>query len=521
MGDGARHVDVKRSLALLGLAGLLPIIVLASGYAISALHAERESLRRRADILNQFSAALLSRELASQMRSVRMVTQSPAFDRALDLERFELLATRLTQDEPTWKFLSIVTTDGRRILDVPQGVTSGEGERVVEPGSVQRSIQLRRPVVGDIVSGPRGKPAFAVRAPVVRNDAPVYVVSAVLSADSLRNLMIRDTLPEGWRMLIVDRAGHETLFAGPSESEASQIFRRTIPDTDWAVQVEVPDRLFTRLARQTQAVIVSGAFIALMLFMGLGWLLFRHIKSLRESEAAAVHAHRLEALGRLTGGVAHDLNNLLTPIIGGLDLLKRRVQSDEKALRYIENADMSAERARKLVARLLAFSRRQSLSKEDIDLPVFFEEMKDLLAQSLGPGCRLKLQIQPDTPDVHADRDQLELAIMNLVVNARDAMPQGGEVVLLARRASREEMAPLSSGDYTALLVIDSGLGMDEVTLRKAQEPFFSTKAPGHGTGLGLSMAHGFAEQSGGVLLLASRPGNGTTATIVLPAAPA
>lgn len=508
---------MKRSLALLGLSGLLPIIVLTSGFALSSLQAEQDSLSRRGAILSSFSATLLARELAAQARAVRMVAQSPTLDEGLDEDRFVILGDRLLHNDRNWYALSVATRDGERVLGLPGGALPAVGGQIVEQRSLRRAVQSGEPVIGEIAKGPAGWDGFAVRAPVVRRGEVRYVVSAVLRADIIKTWLSSDPPPEGWSVVVLDASGKEAGRVGAAAGSEFRSFRTSVPSTGWSVAVEVPERSFVRLNRRAQAIMAGGAVIALLLFVGIGWMLYRHLHSVRESEAAAVHAHRLEALGRLTGGVAHDLNNLLTPVIGGLELLRRRFKDDEKAVRLIHNADVSAERARKLVARLLAFSRSQALSQTAIPLAELFEGMRDLLSQSLGVSCSLRLAIAPNTPRLWADRDQLELVVMNLVVNARDAMPRGGEVLLEARPATRGESAGLHPGKYVAILVQDHGVGMDEATLRRAQEPFFSTKAVGHGTGLGLSMAHGFAEQSGGALLLSSKVGDGTVVKIILP----
>ncbi|MBW8754788.1 MAG: response regulator [Sphingomonadales bacterium] len=241
------------------------------------------------------------------------------------------------------------------------------------------------------------------------------------------------------------------------------------------------------------------------------------LRQTRDRQLAEVQSQRLEALGRLTGGVAHDLNNLLTPIVGGLDLVRRRVKDDPQALRNVEAAAASADRARALVARLLSFARRQTLSAEDLEIGPLLADLRDLLVRTLGPSIVIETAVQEGLPPVHADRGQLELAILNLAINARDAMPSGGTVVIQATAASEPVAAGLPARDYIAISVTDSGLGMDERTLRQATEPFFTTKPVGEGTGLGLSMVHGFAAQSGGTLHLTSTPGQGTVATILLP----
>ena len=231
------------------------------------------------------------------------------------------------------------------------------------------------------------------------------------------------------------------------------------------------------------------------------------------------HAQKMEAIGQLTGGVAHDFNNLLTPILGGLDILHRRGASDPRAPRIIEGALQSAERAQTLVQRLLAFARRQPLRTSAVDMGELIRNMTDLFGGTMGPRVRLVTDVPDDLPPVRADANQLEMAILNLAVNGRDAMPDGGTLTISADRVEGDNLAGLSPGSYVRLSVSDSGVGMDAATLSRAVEPFFSTKGIGKGTGLGLSMIHGLAAQLGGHLQLASTPAVGTTVSIWLPVA--
>jgi PAS domain S-box-containing protein len=241
----------------------------------------------------------------------------------------------------------------------------------------------------------------------------------------------------------------------------------------------------------------------------------------REVALAQLHeAQKLETIGQLTGGVAHDFNNLLTPIMGGLELLQRRLpNADDKIQRLLSGALQAAERARVLVARLLTFSRRQKLEPRAVALEALLDGMQDLIAQSVGPAIRVSVTAAPGIPPVLVDPAQFELTLLNLAVNSRDAMPDGGTL-----RFEADEVAEGSQGDslpcgrYVRLSVIDDGIGMDEPTLRRAVEPFFSTKVQGKGTGLGLSMAHGLAAQSGGSLQITSSMGKGTRVDILLPA---
>jgi signal transduction histidine kinase/CheY-like chemotaxis protein len=241
--------------------------------------------------------------------------------------------------------------------------------------------------------------------------------------------------------------------------------------------------------------------------------------ALVEREAAMDQLHeaqKLETIGQLTGGVAHDFNNLLTPITGVLDLLAKRYHDDERSARLIDGAMQSAERARVLVQRLLGFARRQVLATNAVSLSELVEGMRDLIASSVGPAIELRIIAPDDLPMAWVDPNQMELAILNLCVNARDAMPKGGELTIAVEQAviGPDSALPLPLGIYLRLSVIDTGTGMDERTLARAVEPFYSTKEVGKGTGLGLSMVHGLLAQLGGTFVLTSTLGSGTRADL-------
>ena len=248
----------------------------------------------------------------------------------------------------------------------------------------------------------------------------------------------------------------------------------------------------------------------------------RVVERAREHELALAKLHqaqKLETLGQLTGGVAHDFNNLLTPVIGNLDLIRRRLPSTDPSQRLIDAGLQAASRAATLVQRLLAFARRQDLRVRPVNVGMLLDGMKDLVRRSLDPAIEVEISHAPDLPPAHVDPSQLELAVLNLAINARDAMPRGGKLTIEADAASSNGAGDLRPGDYVRITVRDSGTGMDDQTLARAIEPFFSTKGVGKGTGLGLSMVHGLAAQLGGTLNLTSRPGAGTVAEIWLPKA--
>ena len=240
---------------------------------------------------------------------------------------------------------------------------------------------------------------------------------------------------------------------------------------------------------------------------------------LAEAQARVHEMAKLETLGQLTGGVAHDFNNLLTPIVGALDLLHKKYASDPRSARLITGAMEASERAATLVQRLLSFARRQHLEARVVDAGELIEGMRDLIQRSIGPHVPVEVRISPGLPAARIDPNQLELAVLNLAVNAADAMSGGGSLLIdvSAGPVAAGEVEGLKPGDYIRLAVIDSGTGMDPATIQRAIEPFFTTKGPGKGTGLGLSMVHGLAAQSGGTLRLVSAPGKGTTAEVWLP----
>lgn len=236
------------------------------------------------------------------------------------------------------------------------------------------------------------------------------------------------------------------------------------------------------------------------------------------AEAQLRQAQKMEAIGQLTGGVAHDFNNLLMAVLGNLELLRKHTGGDAKAERLIDGALQGAKRGASLTQRLLAFARRQDLSVDPVDLGELVREMTDLLNRSVGTGIVIEIRIPDRMDPVLADSNQLELALLNLVVNARDAMPNGGTICisLQVENVAKPE-GELAAGRYGVLSVADEGHGMDDNTLQKAIEPFFSTKELGKGTGLGLSMIHGLALQLQGALRLTSTPGKGTRAELWIP----
>jgi len=241
------------------------------------------------------------------------------------------------------------------------------------------------------------------------------------------------------------------------------------------------------------------------------------IRQREQVEEQLRQAQKMEIIGQLTGGVAHDFNNLLMAVLSNLDLLRKHIPGDPRSTRLIDGAVQGAKRGAALTQRLLAFARRQSLKVDPADVGVLVDGMRDLLERSVGSEVELTFNIADNLPMALVDQNQLELALLNLVINARDAMPEGGGVTVTADLVKAETADDLEAGQYIRLSVIDTGTGMDDETLHRSIEPFFSTKELGKGTGLGLSMIHGLAVQLHGALRLSSEIGKGTRADLYLP----
>jgi PAS domain S-box-containing protein len=228
-------------------------------------------------------------------------------------------------------------------------------------------------------------------------------------------------------------------------------------------------------------------------------------------------AQKMEAVGQLTGGIAHDFNNLLTPIVGGLQILLPKME-DERMRRIAGAALESAQRGARLTGQLLAFSRVQRLEMVPVPVNGLIDNMRELVRQAIGDRISLHIDLDPEAGSARCDANQLENGILNLAINARDAMPDGGTLTIATARETLEAGPDMEAGDYVRVRIADTGSGMEPDVLARAAEPFFTTKPVGRGTGLGLAQVYGIARQSGGTLRIASTPGEGTSVDILLPA---
>lgn len=279
--------------------------------------------------------------------------------------------------------------------------------------------------------------------------------------------------------------------------------------------------LLEALARSAATALENGRLMSALEAMGadLERRVAERTAELERTQESLRQTQKMEIIGQLTGNVAHDFNNLLSPIMSSLDMVLAGRAAPEIVSRSAAVAMEAAETAKTLIQRLLAFARRQPLVSTVLDLRPLVEGMRGLLQSTVGTRIAVEIAVDDGLPAIRADRHQLEMAILNLTVNARDAMPAGGTVRISAGLSGADRPETLPAGEFIRLAIRDEGVGMDARTLASATEPFFTTKAVGHGTGLGLSMVDGLVSQMGGALTLTSEPGRGTEVTLWLPLA--
>ncbi len=334
--------------------------------------------------------------------------------------------------------------------------------------------------------------------------------------------IVRDCNPRAEACFGADRIaalgrGPEALFGAEAGGRMQEAFRRCLTKRVWRHDETLPTVTGPRTYDVILVAVAGPAGERRILGTA------RDITERRDLEAQLAQAQKMQALGELAGGIAHDINNVLQAVSSALALIARRPDQPVSVSRFAALGSTAAERGAAITRRLLLFARRADLSAEPIDVAGLLTELSEVLAHTLGSAVAVVVEDACDVPPLLADKSQLETVLVNLATNARDAMPDGGRLTL---SAGVEQVGPdashpasLSPGRYVRLAVRDTGTGMDPATLARVTEPFFTTKPAGKGTGLGLAMARGFAEQSGGALAIDSAPGRGTTVALWLPQA--
>ena len=531
---------IRRTPLMIAAAVILPLLIfLGVQFAFQARdqrrEVEAEALARTERVLVEADGAL-QRTLGA--------LDVLASTRAVADEDWQTLYDRLQQirrTEPGWVTVRVTDLASRRVLfDLrrPFGAAIAP-DRFDPPAGRGRPS---RAFVGNMGGSGPGCPCALVHRYLERGGAPALLVTVAIDSRPFLRMLARQTEP-GRVGGLVDRNGH---FAARTLDHArrvgtpatryvqeairggrSGIYRSTTWEgfesytafstselSGWSAHIAFSTGLIDSPRWRSLAAGIAAALASLLLALALVGYTLRQLAEGRRVQERVQEMQKMEALGRITGGIAHDFNNLLTPIVGGLGMVVRRTDLDASVRRLLESAHSAGRRAAKLTGQLLAFSRRQKIEIAPVDLHALFGEIRPMLAQSAGPAIALDINLAEDVRCVTSDANQLELALLNLVLNARDAMPKGGRIGIATRlRTSRRGKATMA-----AIEVRDSGAGMTREVLQRATEPFYTTKPPGSGTGLGLAQVYGIVQQSGGTVSIDSEPGKGTTVTIALPA---
>ncbi len=536
----------RRSLITLGVAATLPTVVFVAVGAFYFLRAERDRVETatlgRSEIVTMLVDGRLRRDLAA----LGVLATSVDLARG-NLPEFYFRLERVMKANPAWRTIALLDAqseqeifDLRRPLGSPAALTAEHLEGLKE-------MRKRCEPLAGAVTHPPGALAW-VYMPVRRDGQLRFMLAAGISPQVFQELLVAVAEPDTTAAL-VDRQGNfvartldaETRIGTPATTFVHNAIRHetrgfyrgttyeglknftafhTSPWSGWSAHLAVASSLIDTPTTWSFVAAALAALGALVLGGTLILLVLRDMSERQHAEETLRQSQKMEAVGQLTGGIAHDFNNLLTAIIGNLDLIRTRVQDNERLRRLADNALEASRRGAKLSSQLLAFSRSQRMSVGPVDLQELLNGMNGLITQSVGPSIEVHMQLDPDARLVMSDANQLELALLNLAVNARDAMPGGGRLIISARRANVIDRH-LPKREYVELCVTDTGTGMTEEVRARAVEPFFTTKRVGHGTGLGLSQVYAVARESGGSLQIDSELNQGATVRMILPLAPA
>ncbi|MGF9567042.1 response regulator [Neorhizobium sp. JUb45] len=526
-----------RPALLLVTASLLPALVLASVMGWFFINEQQQGLdadlRDRAAIL----AGALDRELNTQIQLLSIVADSPRLDLPVSRTSFAETARRLKDQVAAWQQIRVSNDEGEVVLAYPPLSVSASRE-VVDLESHKRVIETGMPVVGNIAIGKGGKAAFAVRVPVRRKDRLRAVLSVVIRPETITQMLYASGLPNDWSAWVVDSqerlvattsspelaAMAATEFARPqddlfmlSNGNAVRVAEAQIGATTWRVKIGLPASQYNRPAMHAVIFLVGAGLITILLSGIVAVLLYREMRSRAAERESLANWQRMDALGKLTGQAAHDFNNLLMVFQAGVDGIERRRGDEERVTRLLGNMRQGVNRGKTITRRLLSFARRSNQGAEHLDLEAKIAEMTPLLQQALNDSVLLDIRIPNDVWGVHADPVGLEISLINLLTNAREAMADGGNVVISARNVDDGVVEDKRlKGPVVALTVTDTGRGVAAAELTRIFEPFYSTKDNG-GPGLGLTQVLGFAEGNGGTARATSLAGQGSAVTLYLP----
>lgn len=516
----------NRSFVLIGAALALPIVLLVVVQLTFAFSRERAEVEARTLAQASEIMALVDARLQSDLVLMEVLASAENIERGQWRAAYER-AGEIAALNPHWRdvIVSDLETE-RQVFSLRQDVNAGALNAAVsdDPQPVGRVLR----------EGP-GCPCVYLNAPI--GDGGRYRLTVALDPSVFQEIVLSHA-PSDSITALVDRDGafvaRSQEFAERVGTPSTEYVRRAIAGgeesgiyegvtwegfrnntafvrssaTGWSAHIAIAAQLIEGPRTYSFISVVIGALLALALAAALIVWALRDLADRRAAEARLAQTQKLEAIGQLTGGVAHDFNNLLTVVIGGLNMLLKRIE-DPKQRQIAEHMLETAQRGDRLTKQLLAFSRGKQMELAPVDLHELVPGMEELLRRSVEAGTALTFDLHPDARWIKTDANQLELAILNLVINARDAMPDGGKIDIIAKPSQRE--------GFIDVEVRDNGIGMPKDVADRAMEPFFTTKPAGKGTGLGLAQVFGAVRQSGGNVEIDSAPGRGTTIRLSLP----
>ena len=533
----------RRHAATLAAAIALPLIILAGLLLYTQVNAERRMLETDSEAQAANIMRIVDAQLLAEIKVANVLAFAISSEPG-DLGAAYALSNQFRAAAGTWRTVRLSDAAGVELFDLRKPL--GTGSSAASTSVVE--FPNHPLCIGGIVVNRDGSFSLPLEVPVIRDGRVLYALTVELDPGSIHRLAMARYPKTSVVSAVVDRTGRFiSRSLNPDEKlghlgsaylqEATKrggdgiytnVTLEGVPSytayvtsdvSGWSTHVALPATTFDG-ARLWSYVIWAVVLLLCALLSGaLVWMTLRDLAEVRSDHERLLQVQKMEAVGHLTGGIAHDFNNLLTAIIGGLDLYLRRSDPTGRDRRYLEGALEAAERGARLTSRLLAFSRIQKLAIKAVDVRATVDGMSELLRQSLGPNIDIRVVVNPGAEWVSTDAGQLELALLNLAVNARDAMPNGGTITFEAKRQNTlREGKPWACVDISAT---DTGAGMEPDVRVQAFDPFFTTKGADKGTGLGLAQVYAFARQSGGDAKIESEPGRGTRVSLLLPLADA
>ena len=538
---------MRQRLLLLIVAALIPLVAVIGALSYMSVTHNQEHMKEAAvgfagDILRS-----VERELQAHANLIEVLARSPSLETAPpSLAEFDVVARRFVEEVEAWDRVILAHAEHGQLVNtrVPFGAKLPP---VVDKEGFNRALREGKTIVTNLTGpGPQslgGPPLVALRRPV-QAGGETLVLSALIRPEIFQDIARQAKIAPGWRPFLIDgadrvifspgaapageRAGEAAVKARASGNSGVYLGRTRSgepvitaflksPQTGWSAHVSIPVSDFNAPLRRSMMTIAGMSLIGLVLFGLFVWLTRRELMRMKAEAETVSRATRMEALGRMTGGVAHDFNNLLMVVTTAADMLRKR-SVDPGAERFLNAIHSAAERGARLTRELMSFARGQGGEVATIEVGLRLASIKSLLTQSITENISLKFDLPDGQHFVRVDPVQFDLAILNIVGNARDAMPEGGRVVIALARGDYPDR---SGRDGYRLSISDTGAGISAKDLPHVFEPFFTTKEVGKGSGLGLSQVYGFAKANGGVADIASRPGEGTVVSIYLPVADA